>query len=236
MGDCVLLLEVTKVVTYSRVSRLSQGENGLGMAAQEKLLADYIAFHGATVVDRFKEVKSGLKERPALKKAIAKAKATGSVLLCAKLDRVGRRASEVLTLLDRSDVKVIFADSPHASSLQLGIMAVVAQEEARAISARTKAALAAAVARGGKLGGPGGAAPLVAHIAQYGNVAAVAGAEKKADEFASEMRAFIEPYVLQGLTSKAIAKRLNSDGIETRRKNGKWHETTVRRLRERLAI
>jgi DNA invertase Pin-like site-specific DNA recombinase len=231
-----VLLKVAKVVTYTRVSRQSQGENGLGMAAQEKLLADYIAFHGATVVDSFKEVKSGLKERPALKKAIAKAKATRSILLCAKLDRVGRRASEVLTLLDRSDVKVVFADTPHASSLQLGIMAVVAQEEARAISARTKAALAAAVARGVKLGGPKGAAPLIAHVAQFGNVAAIAGAEKKADEFALDTKAFIEPFVSQGLTNKAIAERLNADGIETRRKGGRWHETSVRRLRERLAI
>jgi DNA invertase Pin-like site-specific DNA recombinase len=236
MGDCVLLREVAKVITYTRVSRQSQGENGLGMAAQEKLLADYVAFHGATVIDSFKEVMSGLKERPALKQAIAKAKATRSVLLCAKLDRVGRRASEVLTLLDRSDVRVVFADTPHASSLQLGIMAVVAQEEARAISARTKAALAAAVARGVKLGGPRGAGPLVDHIAQYGNFAAVAGAERKADEFASDTKAFLEPYVLQRLTNKVIAERLNADGIETRRKGGRWHETSVRRLRERLAV
>jgi DNA invertase Pin-like site-specific DNA recombinase len=206
------------------------------MAAQEKLLADYIAFHGATVIDRFKEVKSGLKDRPALKKAIAKAKATRSTLVCAKLDRVGRRASEVLTLLDRSDVKVVFADTPNASTLQLGIMAVVAEEEARAISARTKAALAAAVARGVKLGGPGGAAPLVAHIAMYGNVAAVAGAERTAKAFADETKAFIEPYILKGITDKDIAKKLNDDGIATRRKGGKWHETSVRRIRARVNL
>ena len=230
-----MLQETPKVVTYTRVSTQKQGRDGLGMAAQERLLADYVVSRGARVVDEFQEVKSGLKDRPALKKAIAKAKATRSILVCAKLDRIGRRASEVLTLLDRSDVKVVFADTPEASDLQLGIMAVVAQEEARAISARTKAALAAAVARGVKLGGPGGAAPLVAHIKMYGNVAAVAGARKKADEFAFDMKTFIDPYVDQGMSDGAIAEQLNAEGIETRRKGGQWHETSVRRLRMRLA-
>lgn len=236
LGECVLLGEIKKVVTYSRVSRQSQGMEGLGMAAQDKLLADYVASHDAIVVDRFKEVKSGLKERPALKKALAKAKATRSVLVCAKLDRIGRRASEVLTLLDKSGVKVVFADMPDASALQLGIMAVVAQEEARAISVRTKAALAAAVARGVKLGGPSGAAPLVAHVEIYGNAAATDGAKKKANEFATDTKPFIEPYISQGMNDKAIAEALNADGIETPRKGGRWHETSVRRLRGRLAI
>lgn len=228
-----------KIVTYSRVSRQSQGMTGLGMAAQDKLLADYIAVHGARVVETFKEVKSGLRDRPALRKAIAKAKATRSTLVCAKLDRIGRRASEVLTLLDRSDVKVVFADMPHASNLQLGIMAVVAEEEARAISARTVAALAVAKMRlkreGKKLGGPLGAAPLVAHIAKHGNGAATKGAKKKADEFATDTWAFIEPCVLQGMTDKAIAQKLNDDEIETRREGGRWHETSIRRIRARIA-
>ncbi len=232
-----MLQTVKKVVTYTRVSTArTQGMNGLGMAAQDKLLADYVAFHNARVVESFREVKSGLKARPALKRAIALAKATRSTLVVAKLDRIGRRASEVLTLLDDSKVKVVFADTPHASTLQLGIMAVVAEEEARAISARTKAALAAAVARGIKLGGPGGAAPLVAHVALYGNVAAVEGAEQAADKFANGMKDFIAPYVAQGLSDKAIAKQLNDNGIETRREGGRWHETSVRRLRDRLGL
>lgn len=238
-GECVLLQNAPKVVTYQRVSRQSQGIDGLGMAAQERLLSDYVAARGAVVVDSFKEVKSGLKDRPALRKAIAKAKATRSVLVCAKLDRIGRRASEVLTLLDKSGVKVVFADMPDASDLQLGIMAVVAQEEARAISVRTKAALAAArvrLARDGKtLGGPNGAAPLVAYIAKHGNDAAVEGAVRSADKFAADLRDFIEPLV-QGMTDKAIAAELNDSGIETRRVGGRWHETSVRRLRERLSL
>ncbi|MEI9932311.1 MAG: recombinase family protein [Rhizomicrobium sp.] len=231
-----MLQKTTKVVTYARVSTQKQGIEGYGISAQERLLADYIAVHGATVVAEFAEVKSGLKERPALKQAIAKAKATRSVLVCAKLDRIGRRASEVLSLLDQSGVKVVFADTPHASDLQLGIMAVVAQEEARAVSVRTIAALAAAKARGVKLGGPNGIAPLTAYMALNGNTAAAQGSKKGADKFAADTRPFIEPYVLEGLTDKVIAERMNADGTVTRCEGGRWHETSVRRLRARLAI
>jgi DNA invertase Pin-like site-specific DNA recombinase len=227
--------KTAKVVCYKRVSRQSQGLDGLGMAAQEKLLADYVATNSARVIDSFEEVKSGLKDRPALRAAIAKAKATRSVLLIAKLDRAGRRASEVLTLLDRSDVKVVFADMPHASDLQLGILAVVAQEEARAISVRTVAALQAAKLRGVKLGGPLGIAPLAAYGALNGNVKAAEGAAKKAQEFASNLAAFVSPYIAAGMSDAEIAEQLNADGVETRREGGRWHRGTVARLRARLA-
>lgn len=231
-----MIPKALKVVTYARVSTQKQGIEGYGIGAQERLLADYVAANNATVIAEFAEVRSGLKDRPELKKAIAKAKATRSILVCAKLDRIGRRASEVLSLLDQSGVKVVFADTPHASDLQLGIMAVVAQEEARAISARTKAALAAAKLRGTKLGGPNGIAPLAAYLALNGNKAAADGSKKGADKFAADTRPFIEPYVLQGLTDKAIAERMNADGTVTRCEGGRWHETSVRRLRARLEI
>ena len=89
------------------------------------------------------EVESGKvrsADRPQLQAAIALARAKRATLCVAKLDRVGRRAADVLNLLNDAKVTVAFADSPNASQLQIGILAVVAEEEARAISARTKAA------------------------------------------------------------------------------------------------
>lgn len=236
--ECVVLQNATKIVAYYRVSTAKQGRSGLGLEAQKKAVADYVAFHGASTVAEFKEVESGkvrANDRPQLKAAIALAKAKRATLCVAKLDRVGRRAADVLNLLNDSRVKVAFADSPNASQLQIGILAVVAEEEARAISVRTKAALAAARKLGVKLGNYDGGRALCAYTAKHGNFAGCEGARSSADEFANVMRDFIEPLVKQGLSDAAIAKALNEDGIETRR-GARWRETSVRRLRARLAI
>lgn len=225
-----------KIVSYLRVSTKRQGLSGLGLEAQRASVAAYVATHGAKMIAEFVEVESGLNsDRPQLRAAIATAKAKRATLLCAKLDRVGRRASEVLTLLDSAKVPVAFADSPNASKLQLGILAVVAEEEARAISARTKAALAAAKARGVRLGNPGGAAPLLAHHLIHGNFKAIEAAKRKASSFAQDLEMYVQGYVLQGLSNAAIAEALNNDGFATSR-NAKFHETTIRRLRARLNL
>jgi DNA invertase Pin-like site-specific DNA recombinase len=227
----------TKIVALFRVSTQRQGHDGLGIAAQKSAVATYAAATGATVVAEFTEVESGRKrsqERPQLQAAIAMSKAKRAVLCVAKLDRVGRRAADVLKLLDDSRVRVVFADSPNASPLQLGILAVVAEEEARAISARTKAALAAAKARGVKLGGRNGAAPLLAYAALNGNRAATEGATRAADEFAADVGPYISAMIDKRMSDVAIAAALNAEGIETRR-GGRWHEMSVRRVRARLA-
>ncbi|HEY5239696.1 MAG TPA: recombinase family protein [Rhizomicrobium sp.] len=237
--DCVILQNVTKIVAYYRVSTAKQGRSGLGLEAQRKAVADYAAFHSAKIEgEEFTEIESGkvkANDRPQLKAAIALAKAKRATLCVAKLDRVGRRAADVLNLLNDSRVKVVFADSPNASQLQIGILAVVAEEEARAISVRTKAALAAAKARGTKLGCPNGGAALARYRVENGNAPGCAGARRSANEFANDTLAFVEPLVIKGLSDSGIAAALNADGIETRR-GGRWHETSVRRLRARLAI
>jgi len=228
----------TNIVTYRRVSDRKQLASGLGLEDQAAKLAQYAAYNHATVVKAFTEqesgkVKSG--ERAELKKAIALAKAKRCTLVLAKLDRIGRNAADVLSLLDDKKLKVVFADSPTASRLENGVRAVFAEEEGRAISERTKAALAAARARGVKLGNYDGGRALMAYTAQHGNMKGCEGATKHADEFARDMHDFVEPLVKQGLSDAAIAAALNDDGIETRR-GGRWHVTSVRRLRARLAI
>jgi DNA invertase Pin-like site-specific DNA recombinase len=84
------------------------------------------------------------------------------------LDRVGRRAADVLNLLKGSKVEVAFADAPNSRQLQIGILAVVAEEETRAISSRTRVMLAAAKARGTKLGNLNGALALALYRTSYG--------------------------------------------------------------------
>ena len=87
----------------------------------------------------------------AIESSAAGCKASNSILIIAKLDRLSRNASFLLNLQD-SGVKFICADMPEADHTMIGVMAVIAQREGEAISKRTKEALAAAKARGVQLG------------------------------------------------------------------------------------
>ncbi|GBR09907.1 recombinase family protein [Acetobacter oeni] len=140
-------------VTYFRVSTARQGASGLGIEAQQAAVAAHVVQAGGRVLAEFTEIESGKNnDRPKLAEALERCRLTGAVLLIAKLDRLSRDAHFLLGL-DKAGVEFIAADMPNANRLTVGIMALVAQQEREAISARTKAALAAAKARGTKLGG-----------------------------------------------------------------------------------
>lgn len=146
-----------KLVAYERVSTARQGKFGLGLEAQRKAICDYAAAKGATLLGCFTEVESGKRnDRPELHKALQLARVTGATLVIAKLDRLSRNAAFLLALRD-SGVGSVACDMPEANDLTVGIMALVAQQEREAISRRAKEALAAAKARGVKLGNPNGA-------------------------------------------------------------------------------
>jgi hypothetical protein len=97
-------------------------------------------------------------------------------------------------------------------------------------------ALQAAKARGVKLGNPNGIKNLEAYRAEFGNEAAKLGARQKANEFAGDLRSYLSGLVAQGLPDASIAAQMNEKGLPTPREGGKWHRTSVRRLRARLAI
>jgi DNA invertase Pin-like site-specific DNA recombinase len=137
----------------------------------------------------------------------------------------------LLTLRD-SGVAFLACDMPEANDLTVGIMALVAQQEREAISRRTKEALAAARARGVKLGNPNGAAAL--RRAGKGGEALRQAVTRNADEFARELASVLEGIEAEGHTSlRAIAADLNHRGIRTRR-GGRWQVSNVRNLLARL--
>lgn len=223
-----------KAVAYYRVSTKRQSASGLGMDAQRKAVEDCCRQRGLDLVaPPFEEVESGKRsDRPELAKAIERCKLTGATLVVAKLDRLSRNIG-FLTALQESGIKFIAADMPEANELTVHVMAAVAQAERKAISRRTKEALAAAKARGQKLGNPNGAAVLRRH-----GGGAKLGAEaraKEAERFAISLKPTIERLRGEGHQSLgALAKALNAEGILTPTGRETWHPSGVRNLLARI--
>ena len=216
-----------KFVSYLRVSTERQGQSGLGLDAQRKAVADYLNGGQCALLREYVEIESGKRasNRPQLLAALAHAKATGATLIVAKLDRLSRNVAFIAALME-SGVEFTAADMPMANRLTVHVLAAVAEHEREAISARTKAALAAAKARGQKLGNPNGARALRG----LGNAAGVAAAVASADRHAAQVLPVIEAIRGEGVTSLlGIAGELNRRGILTAR-GGRWYATTVRNL------
>ncbi len=144
-----------RLVAYLRVSTDKQGRSGLGLEAQRAAVVRHAAASaGGSIIGEHVEVESGRKkDRPQLAAALADCRARRAVLVIAKLDRLARNVHFVAGLME-SGVEFVASDMPTVNRLTVHILAVVAEEEARMISARTKAALDAAKARGVKLGNP----------------------------------------------------------------------------------
>lgn len=210
-------------VTYLRVSTDRQGRSGLGLEAQRRAVADYVAGKGQ-IVSEFVEVESGKRsDRPQLSLALREAKRVGAVLLIAKLDRLARNVAFIANLLE-SGVEIAAADMPEANRFLLHVMAAVAEHEARMISERTRAALAAAKERGIALGwsipSRAGEQRLAARLGAMRN-------SQKADQHAANVLPIIRQLLRQGASLHAIAMELNARGVQTAR-GGKWYGTTVR--------
>ncbi len=214
-----------KFVSYLRVSTAKQGASGLGLEAQRAAVTGFLNGGAWTLLGEHIEVESGkLADRPQLAAAMALCQLTGATLLVAKLDRLSRDAHFLLGL-QKAGVDFVAVDMPNANKLTVGIMAMVAQQEREAISARTKAALAVAKARGTKLGGyKGGPVPNGADGA--------AAARVKADAFAARVTPIVRQLQAAGMGLRGIAAELTTRGIRTAR-GGNWTAQAVKNLLER---
>ena len=220
-----------KYVLYLRVSTQRQGQSGLGLEAQKQQAMQYLKLVQGQVIEEFVEVESGRKDdRPQLQMAMELCRAYNATLLVAKFDRLSRDAHFLLGL-QKAGIKFIAADNPQANELTVGILALVAQQEAKAISERTKAALAAAKARGVKLGGYRG---------YDGNkddlITATRAKKQKADDTALMLKPIlrrINPD--ESLSYRKVAETLNYEGVLTPSGKGQWHASTVKNLYQRLA-
>jgi DNA invertase Pin-like site-specific DNA recombinase len=221
-----------KHVAYYRVSTKRQGRSGLGLEAQRAAVAAYLNGGDWKWVGEFTEVESGKKsDRPELAKAFATCRLHGARLVIAKLDRLSRNAHFLLGLKE-SGVDFVAADMPNANRLTVGIMAMVAEDEAQRISDRTKAALAAAKRRGTKLGGHRGVVP----TARMRKLSAEA-LQRRAAARAADLAPTIAELQASGVTKlAAIAAALNERGIPTARGDGQWSAVQVSRVLDRLGL
>jgi DNA invertase Pin-like site-specific DNA recombinase len=225
-----------KIIGYIRVSTDKQGRSGLGLEGQEEALQAFARNSGGLILKTYREVESGKKasNRPELLKALGHAKRAGATLVIAKLDRLARNMAFVANLMD-SGADFACCDNPHANRLTMHILAAVAEDEAKRISERTRAALAAYKRRGGKLGA---SRPECRNLTQAarkrGARRAGESVSRKADEAYADLAEAMTAWRQAGLSQQAIADKLNEQGHTTRR--GKpWSQVQVMRVLQRFA-
>jgi DNA invertase Pin-like site-specific DNA recombinase len=223
-------ITVANFISYCRVSTDKQGRSGLGLAAQQAAVARHLGADDK-LIREFVEVESGKRaDRPQLQAALAECRRTGARLVIAKLDRLSRSVAFIAQLLE-AGVEFTACDMPHASKFVLHVMAAVAEHEREAISTRTKAALAAARAKGTKLGGHRERGhKLTATEALRGAAASTTTRQRKAAQRRAKVVPLVEELRAAGVTSlSGIARGLNELGATTPR-GGKWQAAQVGRL------
>ena len=209
-------------IAYLRVSTARQGESGLGLEAQRATVEAFARQQGGKITGEYVEVESGKRsDRPELAKALAAARKGRATLIVGKLDRLARNVAFIAALMD-AGVDFVACDQPFASRLTLHILAAVAEDEARRISERTKAALKAAKARGTKLGSPIAAQTVAQARAAKSAYAAKANATT---------RAVVREIQASGVeTLTGIARTLQARGVKTPRGRVEWQPVQVSRL------
>jgi DNA invertase Pin-like site-specific DNA recombinase len=210
------------IVAYYRVSTAQQGRSGLGLEAQRAAVAAFAEAEGFEVAAEYTEVETGkgadaFDRRPQLKAALKHAKRLKAPACVAKLDRLSRDVAFIATLMAQRVPFIVCALGRNVDPFTLHIYAALAEQERRMISERTKAGLAAAKARGVKLGNP----------AQARAMAAAAAARDEA------LRDTLAPMV--GMPLRAIAGKLNQLGIAAPR-GGAWEHKSVLRMLARLGL
>jgi len=213
---------VAAFISYLRVSTHRQGHFGLGIEAQRAAVENYIQSVGGTLLEEHVEVESGsARDRPILVESIARCREQKAVLIIAKLDRLARNVAFISALMENG-VEFIAVDAPYATKFFVHILAAFAEHERSMISDRTKAALAAAKARGVRLGSNG--------------IVLAARHKAAAAAHARTLRAPISDLISSGCsTLKQIAHGLNEAGYVTR-EGTKWNPSAVHRVIRRLDL
>lgn len=210
-------------ISYVRVSTAQQGRSGLGLEAQRATITKFAQAEGIELIGEYVEVETGkgadaLLKRPQLAAALSDARRHDCAVVVAKLDRLSRDVAFISTLMSKRTPFIVAELGADVSPFMLHIYAAVAEQERTMISQRTRDALAAAKAKGTRLGNPNiAAARAVASNTRRTN----------ADNFAANVLPIIREIQATGASLRKIAAALNSRGIPTAR-GGAWAATQVR--------
>ena len=210
-------------IAYYRVSTEEQGKLGHGLDAQRSTVQRYLEAHSGELIGEHTEVESGKRDinRPKLHAALAECRRRRSTLIIATLDRLARNVYFISGLME-SRVPFVAADMPTASPFEIHIRAAMAEEERRKISQRTKEGLAAAKAKGVKLGNPD-----LGKLNQHHRA--------EADTFAWSLMPTIDDLRAEGHTTvRKLTDALNASQVPTATEGGRWHIRSVQLLLKRI--
>jgi len=218
-----------KAIIYTRVSTKEQGKSGLGLEAQYNSITEFCSNENIEVLEHYSEIETGkgadaLEKRPKLAKALQHARKEGAYLVVAKLDRLGRNVSFISGLMESKVPFIVAQLGKDADAFMLHLYAALSEKERELISTRTKAALQVLKERGVKLG----------NVTNLDDARLLSNAtnKEKAKDFADAVLPMILQLKNDGETLNAIADKLNSLGVKTRR-GGAWYASTVANILKR---
>jgi DNA invertase Pin-like site-specific DNA recombinase len=218
-----------KAIIYTRVSTKEQGNSGLGLESQLRTVTEFCNSENIEVLGHYSETETGkgsdaLDKRPQLAKAIQHAKKENAYLVVSKLDRLSRNVAFISTLMESKVPFIVAQLGKDADSFMLHLYAALSEKERELISTRTKAALQELKARGVQLG----------NVTNLDEARAKSNATNKklASEFAENVLTTVMQFRENGETLLAIAEKLNTMGVKTRR-GGAWYASTVANILKR---
>ncbi|HEV7611425.1 MAG TPA: recombinase family protein [Steroidobacteraceae bacterium] len=227
---------MTTAIGYIRVSTSTQGKSGLGLAAQRAAIARFAEAEGLDVTQTYEEIETGsgadaLERRPQLAEALKVARKAKAPVLVAKLDRLSRDVHFISGLMSHRVEFVVCDLGRQSDPFVLHLYAALAEKERAMISARTKAGLSAAKARGTKLGMSARTKKDIRRIAASGAKANQTAAVERIET----LRPQIE-FALKGAQSlRKAAESLNLRGIASPG-GGRWHAPSLLKAARRLGL
>jgi DNA invertase Pin-like site-specific DNA recombinase len=230
------MFTMSTAIGYVRVSTTAQGRSGLGLEAQRAAIARFAQAEGLELSEVFEEIETGsgsdaLERRPKLAAALKAARRAKAPVLVAKLDRLSRDVHFISGLMCHRVEFVVCDLGRQSDPFVLHLYAALAEKERGMISARTKAGLAAAKARGTKLGmaskGTAEAAKIAAMGAKANQAAWLARLEP--------IRLAVKGALTDGVSLRKAAELLNEKNVLSPG-GGRWQASSLLKAARRLGL